>query len=427
MEFKLKKHSLKRMMQLMLIMIPFFLPGGLTVITGTEAVSYLFHGMKLFVITFFVFNTKVAFKNNGNKELLGWIILYGLAISTTNLMHGQGVLAFRHVLFFPMFFVICVHYVKKDSLLFFEALAVLTGVYNLIQIVTVVLFYPNGVNHFTGIFWEQTLAGAQYFFGGKNQAIYYMLLFLLSVTIKERLKGSDIPKRIYLYSGIFAVELLFLDSANSIANLMIFMLFYTLLTLKVEAKFSFLFNPYLYLGLGVFIFVSFCVLSMAGTMFFSNVVFKLLGRNSTFTNRIYIWQAAIDAFKTSPLIGAGEIRLQLVGDTAEQAHNMYLDIAYKYGLFGVVPYIALLVFSCMKLDKERRSIFGALCTSLYFIMIIHNCFDAMDNYIFILLICLFSNIQLFYSIHRRKIRVRQMSRRYNQVVIKRVAQGNMVT
>ena len=416
MEFKTKKHTLKQILQLIMFFSPFFLPGGLSVILGTEAINYLFHGLKIAAILIFLASEKRPLDDFGNKTLLICVMMYGLAISTTNIIHGQNILAARHAVFFPFFCLMCIHYIKKNPRRFFEALGLLTGIYNLIQIGTVLLYYPNGVNHYTGMSREQTLAGAQYFFGGKNQAIYYMLLFLFSVAAKEYLKKSKIPKRIFFYIGIFSAELLLLDSANSIISLFIFICFYTILLLKVQNKFSVLFNPYIYLTLGIFIFVSVCILSMASTLLFSNVIFKLLGRNSTFTNRIYIWQAAIGAFKTSPLIGVGETELQILRDTAKQAHNIYLDIAYKYGLAGIIPYMFMLVLSCNKLSRMKNSFLGAMAVSIYFIMVLHNCFDAMDNYIFILLVCIYFNIRMIYGLDRKGNRIKKIKMKHDPVL-----------
>lgn len=406
---QLKKKTSTSLIKLIVILVPFFFPGGLTILPGLQNINYVFHSLKIVSILLFLITEKNSLRIHGNQDIYILTILYGFGIAASNILHNQNILALRTFVFYPFLLLICMQYLLEKQIIFINAVFFITGAYNLVQIITVIMYYPNGMNHYIGYYWKQTLAGAQYFLGGKNQAIFYIILFLLVSVIRENLIKEKMSKKIYIYFVIFGMELYYLDSANSIICLLIFVVFYTLCVMKVEKRFPFLFCSNIYIVFSIAVFVMVCLLAATDKLAFLKPILGLLGRDSTFTNRSYIWEAAITTFKNSPIIGAGEIELYILRDSTNQAHNMYLDVLYKYGVLGFLPYFFMIIRSGIRLDKGNNTFIGAICIGVFFIMMLHNCFDIMDNYVFICYLALFYNTSRFNSILHNRFKSRRIT------------------
>ncbi len=377
---------------MIILLMPFFMPGGLVSLPGMERINIVFHTFKIVSIVIFIVTMNKSINIYGNKKLLLLFLFYGAGVSIANLIHDANILALRSVVFFPIFVLICLHFLSKDSFKFYTAICYLSGIYNVIQALTVIIYYPNGINHYIGSYWKQTLAGAIYFFGSKNQALFYMLVFLITFVIKEKIRTGKYIKRVYVYIAFFAVEAVRIDSANTLFCLLLFGIIYTVCMMRIQEKFSFLFTPGLYIGFNILIFFFICILAKADNNFIISTIVGLMGRDSTFTNRNLIWAQTLKYFLSNPLIGTGEISFKVLNSIQSQAHNMYLDILYKYGLIAFAPYFFVIIYAGRKLQNYKKNFFGALFVGTMFIMLLHNCFDAMDDYIFIFLIVVFCSL-----------------------------------
>ncbi len=389
--------------KLAIILIPFFFPGGLSVIHGFEKINYVFHAFKILAIVLFILIEKKPSHIRGKRGIVFLSLLYGLGISFSNIIHDFDLFAFRNMVFFPAFILICIHYLYKKKCIFIESLCYITFFYNICEAFTVIKFYPHGINNYTGYYWEQTLAGAQYFFGSKNQAVFYMLLFLLTLALKEYEKKQEIIKRIYIYAVLFLIEATVLDSANTIVCILLFIVMYSLCVSGAFKRIPLLFKPQMYIWISIIVFFAICILSLGDSMLAIGVFVGLLGRDATFTNRTLIWKVATKHFISHPFIGAGEIGISVLNSVQTQAHNVYLDILFKYGIITFIPYFIMILKSGKKLDKYKKQFEGALLISFMFIMLIHNCFDTMDNYIFILFVALCVSMGNDVTLHHKSI------------------------
>ncbi len=84
---------------------------------------------------------------------------------------------------------------------------------------------------------------------------------------------------------------------------------------------------------------------------------KILGRSTTFTNRIFIWAKAIQSIAEKPIIGHG-YRPVLVLDSGFQAihaHNQLLQVLNARGIIGMVLFALFHVILCIKVDKSRNT------------------------------------------------------------------------
>jgi O-antigen ligase len=102
------------------------------------------------------------------------------------------------------------------------------------------------------------------------------------------------------------------------------------------------------------------VVGFAATVFLQgrmDSVFALVGRNTTLTGRIPLWQYSAGAVLQRPLLGAGwdafwfskeadNIRNQ-INWPAPHAHNGFLELALNVGLIGMVIFL-ILNFDCLR-------------------------------------------------------------------------------
>lgn len=379
------------------------MPGCLLYIKIGNAsnLNILFHGLKIVSLLFFLCERKIEKNLLCNKSTL-FVILYGCCITLSNLIHGGNWLELRIPLFFGGFAILISYYFKKHYIPFINSFVILFGLYNCLQLITVFCFYPYGITHYNGNSWEETLASAIYFLGGKNQAIYYMLFFLFFITLKNYLKSKKIMPSTYLWTGIFIVESLILESSNSLVCLIMFLIVIILLHLHVNRYVKNLFNPYILFAGCVFLFAIICVFSKTDDIKVFKIILKILGKSTTFTNRSFIWNEALNLFISNPLFGAGEILMPVKGSLINQAHNVYFDIMYKYGIGAILIYLILIWRNIPKLNLFKHTDIGVLYIGLLSISLVHNCFDAMDNFIFILMICLYDNVHLLTNYSLKK-------------------------
>jgi O-antigen ligase len=94
--------------------------------------------------------------------------------------------------------------------------------------------------------------------------------------------------------------------------------------------------------------------------------------NRTLTGRTQVWEIGMDAFRSSPWLGAGpDVFVRQVERTgqewAAQAHNQYVQTLAKAGLVGfvgLVAYVLSLCYSAVRVDGPERGPALALITLL---------------------------------------------------------------
>jgi O-antigen ligase len=114
--------------------------------------------------------------------------------------------------------------------------------------------------------------------------------------------------------------------------------------------------------ISVYLATGIVILILADAFFgIHNYVIEALGRNSTLTDRTYLWQILLK-WNINPVFGAGFESFWLgdrVGKVAEQlgavvneAHNGYLETYIQLGLLGVFITLALLLATYFKAHRE---------------------------------------------------------------------------
>ena len=102
-----------------------------------------------------------------------------------------------------------------------------------------------------------------------------------------------------------------------------------------------------------------------GIQSYSITTFKIMissNANLVYDSRLDIWREAIVYIKESPILGHGIATFEAA--TGGYPHNIFLDIALTFGLFGLLFFLCILVHSIIKLCQTKNrelKIFQSIC------------------------------------------------------------------
>ena len=344
---------------------------------------FLIYFFRLLTVLLFFSISKLSKPQKTRLDIHLFIVMvinYAFAQSVIVLLKKFSLTAFGYPIFHVAYlFILYTTLERKPKLLVKNAL-VIFGVYNIVQILSIIKFYPRGMLSSRSVI----AAEAVYFFGGKNQIFIPMLIFLLALCIENIVEHGNIRKGTFFIIAAFALESILIDSMSAFACIALFGAVCLLLFTKAHKYLVYVFNPYLLFALLCVIFVMFCIINSYSAFSENSYLAEFAhkyGRNLSFTGRTVIWQQAINMFIENPAIGGTGI-FYIPGRTVDQAHNAFLDVISKYGLVGFIPYI-LITISVMRMLKKLKSKNNLyiLCSASFFIVLFHCLFEFMDYYL----------------------------------------------
>jgi len=248
-----------------------------------------------------------------------------------------------------------------------------------INFITMILF-PNGL-YFTPMqLWDN------WFIGYRNMFIFYFAPALALELMKKHAGGSAV--RYYVMLAVCTLSMVLGGSKTGLLCLLAFLaLGLTGLYMKK------LCNILTVTAVSLAAFVSIVLL---GLQRYLTPLFDMLGRNVTFTNRIFIWENAIELIKKSPIIGYGipseEVRTEMLGLwTAVTAHNFILEVLFCFGVVGLVLIVIWMGISVYQLYHHRKHPFAAaLCLGMvcfHLLMLMEGELNNIPMYSFFFLTC----------------------------------------
>lgn len=184
--------------------------------------------------------------------------------------------------------------------------------------------------------------------------------------------------------------ILYCFSANTVVAYSLFLVLYLLNNINKKILF---FNSKNFLIIHATLFFSIVVFRIQNA--FSWFIVGVLHKNTTFSDRIFIWDKVLEFIKAKPLLGYGIEDISLFSKKIgsiyyTHAHNTYLDILYKGGIFTLVSFVYL-IFIVMKKLYQYKSLFETKIVSCILFCTLLMCIfesreDKLGLYI-ILLIC----------------------------------------
>ena len=115
----------------------------------------------------------------------------------------------------------------------------------------------------------------------------------------------------------------------------------------------------------------------------------VLGKDITFTNRTYLWDAALRVFMKSPLFGYGFVDgdwyYSHLSSLAKGPHNYIWNVLINGGLIllSLFTYICLLVYAKLPTVSKRNILYLYLLISVLFLMMTMEVYPT--EFLFILL------------------------------------------
>lgn len=264
------------------------------------------------------------------------------------------------------------------------------------DVVSVFLF-PDGL-YSSAIVWNEWTSSerAQWILGNKNSKAGYYVLFLLLIGLHYALSDKRYLKQLGLAVLIIQVIAIFVvQSSTSIVavlvaglGLLLFLNGKTLPKPIVSMKF-----------VAVVYLVVFFVLIFSSMSVFQNITEFLFQKDSTFSGRTYIWQAALEYISQKPILGwgyyDGTAASQLYGSASfTSAHNQILNTAFEGGvlLLGMLVWCFVSVFNAIDSLKGKAAVYllGASVLALMVETFFESIMSGAAPWLILLLCALFA-------------------------------------
>ena len=243
-------------------------------------------------------------------------------------------------------------------------------------------------------FFSRTIAGYgkthEWFLGSNHYFIIWAIPSFLIAWIYKEYTGEK--KRSFLLIFVTAITQIINGSSTGKVGVAIFFIWMLLPFLRK------IMTPFRCAVVATILFFS--IVYLQNSDFLAPIVVGVLGKDMTFTNRLEIWDNAINAIVASPLIGYGMLYNEQVVDLlgmlrngfrwegATHCHCQFLQVGFKSGITGLVLYIISIVLSFAKCRKcENRNIAQAatVCMFIFCIISITEVYEYPQMYLLFIL------------------------------------------
>lgn len=371
-----------------LIVLAFLKPDSLNYILPAivvRGISYAERGFSLLVIGLCLLDTIDHYKN-GIGDVIAFFIfkIAGTLLVSYLLWHilgGAGIFTHIQKLAAVWYVAISMRYSFRSTVC---CMAYLLCILVAINLLTILLF-PHGMYHDTDN-WEC------WFLGYDNGHMVVLMPALYFSWLDARHRKRRLVMGITWFS-VYASALI-CRSATTLAGLAALAGILVLIYVPAIRKFLFNWKTVLAVILAVFFFI----VVLRRQEMFQDVLMRYFGKDTTFTGRIYLWDAALDAFKKHPWFGTGDSSainadLFTVGQQKlAYAHNEILDLLVRSGIIGLMLYMVCVLRSLTmhisnKTVKEYK-VWLAFMASWWLSMM----FESYSNYAlywlyFVVMVC----------------------------------------
>ena len=276
---------------------------------------------------------------------------------------------------------------KKDWLFYIRLILIyscLVSLYGLTQKFNILPVFEAGIGRMTS-----TIGNAAFLAG------YSLLAFGLSVYYYLNEPDKNYKYFALTASGLNLIVLLLTSTRGAILGLSLgifVFIFFSVIFLagKIRKLFLVILMIIIALGGGFFLFRS--TLANSGIEFVNRLATISLA-DATVKNRLVVWRMALREFKFHPYLGVGMENFDVIynkyytPDISEnwfdRTHNVYLDQLVSGGLLGLAAYLAILFYLFYLLFKKRKDDYWqfAVLFSLLIAYGVHNffVFDTLNT------------------------------------------------
>lgn len=297
------------------------------------------------------------------------IIIEGIAFLSTIVNHGSLNNAFTSVISL-IYIAILINWSveKRQSESMIHCMMIHLELCTYINFITLIL-KPDG-------FFSRTILGygrtKEWFLGSDHYFVVWAIpAFLIAWFFKE---CTGKKKRSYLLIVMTAITQFISGSSTGLVGIAIFLIWMFLPFVRRTM------TAYRCLAVAAILFVSIVFLQKSG--YLEPIIVGLLRKDMTFTNRLEIWDNAIESILASPFIGHGMLFNEQVVDLlgmlrngfrwegATHCHCQFLQVGFKSGIVGLALYSASIVLSFAKCKRNGNRNFAQAATACMFIFCI---------------------------------------------------------
>ncbi len=267
------------------------------------------------VLIFYAYMTFVCFYKDVSKD-----------DAMNNLIYVMGIILIMDVFF-------------EHSKIYMHILEYVIGVIIFLNVITVFLF-PDGM--YANIRGDE----GNWILGYYNVHIFIILpwliiFFICSIKRNGKLKWSAILVGVICLIGIFVA-----GSKTSSIALLVF-----LVAIIISVKIGKISLPGVAVVFVVSMSISYLIVILQIQTYFADFIQNTLHRDLTFTGRTVIWDAALEAFFDSPILGNGMLVYMPASSdwTTTQAHNAFLNILANGGIIGLALFVLMFALVAQKM------------------------------------------------------------------------------
>ncbi len=367
----------------MFLLMPFFRP---TIINDWPAIAPLktvFAGWLLLSCLMLAY--RFVLRNGRLEPFLVLLSLYLTAAAVATLL-GNGLrydLVVNTAMFIAPALLIAV--LRKDEVLPFLVVALLViGVLVVLELATRALL-PGGIYRLDG--------DARWILeGGSLQSRWCFLLVFFAAAFDYLAKGR-LGAAFMGASAVSIVLVLALASATSmvalVAEIVVILFSWSSPVQRFATSRNALLITTVFLVLIVFVRIAdYLPYDQIATILGKDLTYS---QGSTFTGRTYIWDSVIGSIAESPIIGYGY--QQYVATDLWQfyyvhdygsAHNLWLQIGFTAGVFGIILFASAVVSACSTADKCSNRAYRAVLCGLVLSLMLTSVFENTLNSLLIL-------------------------------------------
>ena len=361
-----------------ILLIPFFKPRSL--LYGIADFSNFYH--KLSLISFIVILILTIKKKRVSKSIM-YIAIYLLILLISTYFNKGDINNCINIIIETLTLSLIIDYgTKYNTSVFLSAFNIF--LYSLVIINFVSIFvYPNGMYVDTSNYADN------WFLGFKNVHILFILPAIAISFINSYYHRKKFTVSNYVLLIISMTTLIKVNSSTSIVGVFIIILF--LIAIKVVEKTGWINIKNFSIA---YIIAFFAIVIFRLQNIFAFIIVDVLKKDLSFTNRTFIWDNVIGLITEKPFIGYGvetnAIRLsRTISFRSVHAHNQILEILYKTGIIGIIPFIMIVVSAFKELMKYKNNILSKLLSIIMLVWMIMMLTEAylFEYFIYFFVIC----------------------------------------
>ena len=175
---------------------------------------------------------------------------------------------------------------------------------------------------------------------------WLVIFFICSLRKNGKLKWSTILVGMICLIGIFVAG----SKTSSIALLAF------LVAIVISLKVGKISLPGIAVVFSISMIISYLIVILRIQAYFADFIENVLNRDVSLTGRTIIWDAALEAFSHSPMIGNGSVVYIPVSTdwTTTQAHNAFLNILANGGIIGLVLFVLMFAIVAQKMFRMEK-------------------------------------------------------------------------